>query len=90
MMLATKFWSLRQNFGVSNGGGVPRDALEGGGIVGFFNLPPPSQCLMLPCWCRVSETQRSGELTPLLGTAHYFTPPLLLFTLFPCCPNVVQ
>ena len=36
---------------------------------------------MLPCWCRVSETQRSGELTPLWGQL-IISPHLSSYSLF--------
>ena len=89
--VGNKVWSRRQNLGVSYGGGVPRDVLEGGALSASLIS---RHHLNVSC-CRANAGQgiwntKKRRADPSLGTAHYFTPPLLLFTLFPCWPSVVQ
>ena len=73
--VGNKVWSLRQNLGVSYGGGVPRDVLEGGALSASLIS---RHHLNVSC-CRAGVGQgicntKKRRADPSMGTAHYSNP----------------
>ena len=89
--VGNKVWSLRQNLGVSYGGGVPRDVLEGGALSASLIS---RHHLNVSC-CRAGAGQgiwntKKRRADPSFGDSSLFhptSPPIHSFPLLSkCCP----
>ena len=87
--VGNKVWSLRQNLGVSYGGGVPRDVLEGGALSASLI----SRHHLNASCCRAGAgylKHKEAASWPLFGDSSLFhptSPPIHSFPLLAkCCP----
>ena len=91
MTLATKFGALGKTLASVMEVEYPEMHLEEGALSASLIS---RHHLNVSC-CRAGAGQgicntKKRRADPSMGTAHYSTPPLLIFTFSPCCPNVVQ